>query len=341
MRTNVIAFAACAALAAALSSNPSALAAALSFNPSALAAALSSGASAGAKSEDLRARTSAGDHVAKLDGVELHYRIAGHGPLVVVQAPGWGIGTEYLEKGLAPLREHFTVLTYDPRGTGQSTPVSASAHVTNGDLAGDLERLRAYLGLDAMDLVAHSNGSAIAIVYAEAHPEHVRKLVLVGSQLLGYQGGWGPDGDAENERRAGDPRFAAYAKLMHAPAAKDDAGFTRQFKDYAGYFFYDPARDVPKLLAVMTQPMSAAMNKAFEESPPAKDAPPLEDLKKITARTLVVDGRQDPVCPLAESEAIQAGIPQAEIVAIDHAGHFPWIEQPAAFFAPVIRFLRS
>lgn len=305
----------------------------------AAAASLMSGAAAGATPEQFRARQSAGEHLARLEGLDLHYRIKGHGPLVVIQAPGWGIGTEYLEKGLAQLERHFTVLAYDPRGTGQSTPVAASAHLGNRDLADDLERLRAYLGLESMRLVAHSNGSAIAILYAEAHPERVDKLVLVGSQLLGYKGEKGPDEIAERERRSHEPRFAQDAARMRAPTAESDQGFTAQFKGYAGYFFYDPARDLPKLLSAMTRPMSVSMYRAFEESPPAKDAPPLEDLGKIRARTLVVDGRQDPVCPLAESERIRDGIPGAELVAIDEAGHFPWIEQPSAFFAPVIAFL--
>jgi pimeloyl-ACP methyl ester carboxylesterase len=299
-----------------------------------------SGAASGAAAEQLLQRQAPGEHLAKLDGVDIHYRIEGHGPLLVIQVPGWGIGTEYLEKGLAPLQQQFTVLSYDPRGTGRSTPVSASAHLGNKDLADDLEQLRAYLGLDTMDLVSHSNGSAIAILYAELHPVHVRKLVLIGAQLLGYRGDKGPDEVAEIARRKTEPLFAEYVARMKEPDPQDDAEFTRQFKGYAGYFFYDPARDVPTLLSVMTQPMSVSMYKAFLESPPAKDAPPLADLGNITARTLVLDGRQDPVCPLAESERIHAGIAGSELVAIDKAGHFPWIEQREVFFAAVGRFLR-
>ena len=85
--------------------------------------------------------------------------------------------------------------------------------------------------------------------------------------------------------------------------------------------------------------MSRSMNLAFDESPSSDEAPPLSDLGKITANTLIVEGRQDPVCPLAESEFLRDGIPGARLVAIDKAGHFPWVEQPEQFFAPVAAFL--
>ncbi|OAN62272.1 alpha/beta fold hydrolase [Sphingomonas sp. TDK1] len=303
--------------------------------------AASAAAPTAAREEGAGSKLAPGSHFADLQGVRIHYMIRGHGPLVVVQAPGWGIGTEYLEKGLAPLAKRFTVLTYDPRGTGLSSPVAATDHIGNVDLAENLEQLRAYLGLPSMNLVGHSNGSAIAILYAERHPERVGKLVLIGSQLLGYKGAPGPVELAERARRRTDPAFSRLDALMAGPTPQTDAAFTKQFKGYAGFFFYDPTRDARVLVAAMTKPMSVRMYKAFEESPPADRAPPLADLAKITARTLIVEGRQDPACPLTESERIRQGIASSELVAIDHAGHFPWIEQPSAFFAPVIRFLAS
>ncbi|USI73504.1 alpha/beta fold hydrolase [Sphingomonas morindae] len=286
-------------------------------------------------------RLAPGNHVARLGTLTLHYAIAGKGPLLIVQAPGWGIGTEYLEKGLAPLTEHFTVLTYDPRGTGLSTPVSKGDRLTNADLAEDLERLRAYLGLKTLDLIGHSNGGAIAILYAEEHPARVKRLVLIGSQLLGYGEPAGPVEKSEDARRRTHPEFAAYAARMRASSPRNDAEFTRDFKSYAGVFFYDPHRDLPALLKAMTKPMSASMNKAYKESPPPSEAPPLDDLAKISAPTLIVEGRQDPACALAESERIKRGIANSRLVSIDRSGHFPWIEQPSQFFAPVIRFLAS
>jgi proline iminopeptidase len=117
-----------------------------------------------AVAEALKARLANGEHIAVIGGLSFHYVVAGHGPLLVVQAPGWGIGSQYLENGLTPLKKEFTLLTFDPRGSGASTHVASTDRLTNADLADDLEHLRQYWGLTAMDVIGHSNGSAIAIL---------------------------------------------------------------------------------------------------------------------------------------------------------------------------------
>jgi pimeloyl-ACP methyl ester carboxylesterase len=206
----------------------------------------------------------------------------------------------------------------------------------------DLEQLRQYWGLSQMDLLAHSNGSAIAILYAERYPQHVRKLVVVGSQLLGYHSDKpSPAGLAEEARRKADPDFAYYLAHINDSSPDTDAGFTEYFRARAGFFVYDPKKDVPTILGQLTNTMTVSINRAFIESPRRADAPPLSDLGKITAKTLVVEGKQDPVCPLDEAQAIQAGIAHAQLQAIDHSGHFPWVEQPAEFFGPVEQFLQQ
>jgi pimeloyl-ACP methyl ester carboxylesterase len=65
-----------------------------------------------------------GEHDVLIDGLPFHYVVRGRGALLVVQAPGWGIGSAYLRNGLAPLEKQFTVLTFDPRGSGSSAPMT-------------------------------------------------------------------------------------------------------------------------------------------------------------------------------------------------------------------------
>jgi len=60
-------------------------------------------------------------------------------------------------------------------------------------------------------------------------------------------------------------------------------------------------------------------------------------LANIRCPALVVHGRQDPV-PLASSEDVARDL-GAELVVIDRCGHVPYVEQPAALFAAVDRFL--
>src|SRR4029077_2385294 len=49
------------------------------------------------------------------------------------------------------------------------------------DYVGDLDELRAHLGLERMLLLGHSHGGVVAAAYAAAHSERVEKLVLAST----------------------------------------------------------------------------------------------------------------------------------------------------------------
>lgn len=56
---------------------------------------------------------------------------------------------------------------------------------------------------------------------------------------------------------------------------------------------------------------------------------------------LVVCGQHDPQYPPACSEELAAGIRHAALVSFERSGHFPFIEEPEAFWATVDAFLTA
>ena len=126
-----------------------------------------------------------GGHDAMLPGIRLHYVVAGSGPLLVVSAPGWGTGSLYLQRGLAPLQAHHTLLFIDPRGSGESARPSDPAKMSAADMADDIEHLRQYLGLPTIALLGHSDGASIALDYAERYPATLSTLVFVDGTTHG------------------------------------------------------------------------------------------------------------------------------------------------------------
>ncbi|MBO9670452.1 MAG: prolyl aminopeptidase [Sphingobium sp.] len=74
----------------------------------------------------------------------------------------------------------YDVLLFDQRGCGQSTPHANLDANTTWHLVADIERLRALAGVDKWLVFGGSWGSALALAYAETHPEHVSELVLRG-----------------------------------------------------------------------------------------------------------------------------------------------------------------
>ncbi|MDQ3855189.1 MAG: alpha/beta hydrolase, partial [Chloroflexota bacterium] len=62
-------------------------------------------------------------------------------------------------------------------------------------------------------------------------------------------------------------------------------------------------------------------------------------LGELGAPTLLLVGRHDPQMPLACSEELTAGIPDARLVVFEQSGHYPFLEEPEAFWGAVGPFL--
>lgn len=54
------------------------------------------------------------------------------------------------------------------------------------------------------------------------------------------------------------------------------------------------------------------------------------DLRRVDVPTLIVCGRQDPVTPPSDHEAMAACVPGSQLAIIEHCGHLSTIEQPDA-----------
>ncbi|GBF90746.1 proline iminopeptidase [Raphidocelis subcapitata] len=76
---------------------------------------------------------------------------------------------------------HYKIVLLDQRGCGRSTPRAALRANATSDLVSDVEALRAHLGVAAWAVVLGGSwGAALALAYAQAHPDAARALVLRG-----------------------------------------------------------------------------------------------------------------------------------------------------------------
>ena len=63
-------------------------------------------------------------------------------------------------------------------------------------------------------------------------------------------------------------------------------------------------------------------------------------LGEIHTPTLILVGRDDFVTPPSQAKIMHDGIPNSELVILEQSGHFPYVEEPEAFFAAVRDWLR-
>ena len=115
-------------------------------------------------------------HVAAVNGQRIHYVRAGQGDPVVL-LHGWP-QTWYMWRKIIPaLAQKYTVIAPDLRGFGQSSkPIDGYDKRT---VAEDIYQLVQSLGFEKIFLVGHDFGGPTAYAYASAHPEDVRRWVIL------------------------------------------------------------------------------------------------------------------------------------------------------------------
>jgi len=114
------------------------------------------------------------------DAVQLHYELIGKGHRVFVSHGGPANDYRYLAEDLAVLDADFEFVFCDYRGSGRSDPAPPATYRIER-LADDLDELRRHLGGEQILLLGHSMGGYVAQAYALQHPEHLGRLVLVGT----------------------------------------------------------------------------------------------------------------------------------------------------------------
>ena len=112
--------------------------------------------------------------------ISLYYAERGEGqPLVLLH--GNGESHRYFAGQIDFFAASRRVIAVDTRGHGASP--RGTAPFTIAQFALDLEEFLDGLGLEQVDLLGFSDGGNIALTFALAHPERLRRLVLNGANL--------------------------------------------------------------------------------------------------------------------------------------------------------------
>lgn len=121
-------------------------------------------------------------HMASVNGIQLHYVIGGQGDPVVL-LHGWP-QTWYEWRHVMPaLAKNYTVIAPDLRGFGDSSKPTTG--YDGKTVAEDIHQLVAQLGFKDSFLVGHDLGALVAFSYAAAHPDEVRRLVILDVPITG------------------------------------------------------------------------------------------------------------------------------------------------------------
>ena len=271
------------------------------------------------------------------DGARLAVELTGEGDTVICLPGGPGRAAAYLEDLGGLGRDHRLALL-DCRGSGRSQFPDDPDSLAFPRQAGDVDALRAELGLDSVSVLAHSAGTLVAMAYAAAHPDRLDALVLVTptGRLHGVEH---LDVPAIRAGRSAEPWYddAHEAEEQMADAPR---GMQAELEKAQRPFFYGRWDErTQEHAASADRQMSPRAALGFRAGPDFDPKAILEPLASLPARVLVVGGELDGLTGVEAVHAVAACFRDARTEVIEGAGHFPWVDRPEEFRRVVGEFL--
>ncbi|HVM74116.1 MAG TPA: alpha/beta hydrolase [Candidatus Saccharimonadales bacterium] len=168
-----------------------------------------------------------------VDGIKIHYLVAGHGPTVIL-VHGYTQTSRMWRPLIPKLTDRFTVVAPDLPGIGESEIAKDGLDMKTAAIR--IHKLATSLGVTKARVVGHDIGLMVAYAYAAQFPAEVDKLVVMDAFLPGIPG-W--------ELAYDSPNFWHFR--FHGPTPEALVRGREQI--YFAYFWNDLAADKNRSLS--------------------------------------------------------------------------------------------
>jgi pimeloyl-ACP methyl ester carboxylesterase/DNA-binding CsgD family transcriptional regulator len=223
--------------------------------------------------------------------------------------------------------EHFRFVRYDERGCGMTD--RSVGELSFDRWVEDLEAVVDAAGIEApFTLLGISQGASVCVAYAVRHPERVSGLLLYGA----YARGWSRRGDESGERE-----YQAIIELIRRGWDRDNPAFRQVFT--SRFIPRGTSEQLEWFNELCRKTVAPEVAAQLLESRSRIDVSDL--LVSVQAPTLVIHGRDDAVCPIAEGRFLASGMKDAQFVELDSANHILLEGEPAwgRFCDAVLEFM--
>jgi proline iminopeptidase len=285
-------------------------------------------------------------YLASTDGGRLFYRVAGQGRDTLIAIHGGpGVDLESIYRDFEPLFARHVVIFYDQRGAGRSElPVDTTRLFFPQQLR-DLDAVRLHFRLDKVTLVAHSYGPMLAASYAIAHPEHMRRLVLMGPVPPRRGDFW--TRFAQNVGSRMDSTQRARLAAANRRLADTTADTKQACRDYWAMAMIprlaEPARTLPLIKSDLCAAPTAGIRYGLTTTNHVVmgsigDWDLRSALAKLPVPTLIIHGEREAI-PMDLVEEWVTALPDARLLRVPNAAHFAYAERPDIVWPAVETFL--
>jgi len=259
---------------------------------------------------------------ATVNGIEISYSDTGGDGPVVVFSHGFLMDQSMFDAQVAALAPDCRVITWDGRGHGGTR---AAGPFTYWDSAQDLLGLLEYLGAGRAVLAGMSQGGFLSLRAALTAPGRVRGLVLIDSQA-------GPE----------DPAVAPAYEQLHqtwldqgpGPVQEVVASIILGPGEWDGWYAKwqeQYAQWSPDDLGQLSWPFRCLMDRDDITG----------RLGEITCPALILHGTADAAIPVAQAEAVRAGLGgPVTFTLIEGGSHASNVTHPEQVNEAILSFLR-
>lgn len=241
-------------------------------------------------------------------GIKVYYELTGSAERTLLLLHGWGCSHSIFDAFIADLSATHRVVAIDFPGFGLSDEPNEVWGVEDYTLM--LEKMCEGIGIENPDIVCHSFGGRVAILFASRN--RVRKMIFA---------------DAAGIKPKRGVKY--YAKVYSYKLAK---------------FFMLRLRLAPGRFEAMRQKRgSADYRNASDKMKAILSKTVGQDLRKylpsIKASVLLFWGENDTATPLSDAKLMEKLIPDAGLVVVKGGSHFSFLDAPALFRSMIQTFL--
>ncbi len=265
-----------------------------------------------------------------VEGAELFYSRRGNGPACLVLS---SIGTGPYERQMpSQLSDHLELVFVDLRGTGRST--GGPTDLTFDVLAGDLEAVRADLGVERIAVLGHSILGVLAIEYGRRCPSSVSHVITVGTPPFADMPVVSARATSFFEEDASEERKRLLRDNMARLPA--DASMGQFMLAQTPMRFFDARTDAAPLFAeASTNPaffahLLGALTSGWDV---------IAGASSLRVPIFHAHGRYDYVVPYALWEGVADRLPDATFRLFERSGHQPFFEEPDEFASALVDWM--
>jgi len=266
--------------------------------------------------------------IAHVPDADLFYEVSGTGGDPAVLIHGSLVDHTAWDRVVPILAQSLTVLEYDRRGYGRSTPGPKERPVATD--AADLAALLETLDLLPVHVIAHSYGGPVALRLAAQRPELVRSVSIHEAPLFGLL--------------ADQPSTAEIGRLFLEGIDQICELVRRGETTLAARTVVEVFSPVPgawdRLPTSVRSEFAGRMDRWVEEyRDPDSVRPVPSELAEVLLPVLLTVGSQSPSF-LGEIRTALAGLlPNVTELDVPGAGHAPHVTHPASYAGILLSFL--